>query len=180
MSFGASPLQMRSQLPHHMALPIRSSAISPGWRSGPRPIPAPAPAYGRGGWQHTQRPIIIQQMPAPVMAPPPAIVTAQAAPTMVMPPSMPAQASQPNVNAASPGVDMTATQNAAEAATAEAVEASMPPAPSPFAVWGKRILIGAVVAGVGYGGYKFYKSRKKHSGHGHGHGMQGARRRRRR
>lgn len=97
---------------------------------------------------------------------------------MVVPPSMPEP--QPNVSPASPTADLGPTQDAHEAVA----EAAAPPTEHPGHAWGRKIVIGLVVAGVAFGGYKLYKSHKKPAGHGgghgHAHGMQGARRRRRR
>jgi hypothetical protein len=139
-----------------------------GWRATP-----PAPVTNN---YYTTTPATI----APVQ---PTVATTTPVPTTVVAPSMPAP--QPDISPGASTADLGPTQDAAAANA----DASLPPASAspgdpaehPVHKYGRKIIIGLVIAGAAFGGYKLYQKHKhgKHgSGHPHGHKLEGFRRRR--
>lgn len=170
-----NPIQQRAML---QTQATASSFPRRGWpQQTLRPMPIPMPRPMTQTWRGRPPSVVnnYYSTPAPITPEAAPVAMTTPSPTMVVPPSMPEP--QPNISPASPTADLGPTQDAHEAVAEAAV-----PAEHPGHAWGRKIIIGLVVAGVAFGGYKLYKSRKKpaHGGHGHGHGMQGARRRRRR
>jgi len=162
--------------------------VSSGWRALPNMQRQPERhERHRGGWRaQPPAPQITNNYyttPAALTPVQPTVATTMPVPTTVVAPSMPAP--QPDISPGASTADMGPTQDAAAAAS----DASLPPASAspgdpnehPVHKYGRRIIIGLVIAGAAFGGYKLYQ-KHKHGKHGHAphHGMQGYRRRRRR
>ncbi len=143
----------------------------------------PAPAVRPSAWW--RRPTQVTNYyatppgvpPAAITQVQPSVATSPATPQLVVPPSMPAP--QPDVSPSDATADMGPTQDAAAAATGAPGPGEGPPNEHPVHTWGRRIVIGLVVAGAAFGGYKLWKRHKAkgHNGH-HPQAMHGARRRR--
>lgn len=157
-------------LPNMQRQPERHERHHGGWRAQP-----PAPQITNN--YYTQPAAL-----APIAPVQPVVATTTPVPTTVVAPSMPAP--QPDISPGNSTADMGPTQDAAAAAS----DASLPPASPgpgqpgehPVHSIGRKVIIGLVVAGVAFGGYKLYQKHKKGGGHAKPHhGMQGFRRRRR-